>query len=83
MTLTEDLRKQAKEFGFVSVGISTPQRLHDLPHGLVSDVPTLVAGVPFALVHILANALVFALAGPYVIRGLASAGHPRADGVPT
>ena len=37
-------------------------------------VPTVIAGVPFALIHVLANALIFALAGPYLIRGLASAG---------
>ena len=36
--------------------------------------PTLVAGIPFALIHILANGLIFALAGPHLIKGLASAG---------
>ena len=36
--------------------------------------PTLVAGIPFALIHIGSNALVLAIAGPYLIRGLASAG---------
>lgn len=37
-------------------------------------IPTLVAGIPFALIHIGSNALVFAVAGPYLIRGLAAAG---------
>jgi hypothetical protein len=37
-------------------------------------IPTLIAGVPFALIHVLANALVFALGGPYLLRGLAAAG---------
>jgi len=36
--------------------------------------PTLVAGIPFALLHIGSNALVFAVAGPYLIRGLVAAG---------
>ena len=38
MTLTEDLKKQAMEAGFVSVGISTPNMLRGLPHGWVSTV---------------------------------------------
>ena len=37
-------------------------------------VPTLVAGIPFSLIHVLANALVFALGGPYLLKGLAAAG---------
>jgi hypothetical protein len=37
-------------------------------------IPTLVAGIPFSLIHVLANALVFALGGPYLFRGLAAAG---------
>jgi hypothetical protein len=37
-------------------------------------VPTLVGGVPFALIHICSNALVFAIAGPYLIKGLVAAG---------
>jgi hypothetical protein len=36
--------------------------------------PTLVAGLPFAIIHLLANSLIFALAGPYLIKGLAAAG---------
>jgi hypothetical protein len=36
--------------------------------------PTLIAGLPFAIVHVLANSLIFALAGPYLMRGLVSAG---------
>ncbi len=46
-------------------------------------VPTLAAGVPFALVHILANALIFALAGPYLIRGLALAGLRSIERAPS
>jgi epoxyqueuosine reductase len=38
MTLTEDLKKQAIEAGFVSVGISNPNMLRGLPHGWVSTV---------------------------------------------
>jgi len=35
MTLTEDLKKQAIEAGFVSIGISSPKMLSGLPHGWV------------------------------------------------
>ncbi len=56
----------------VAIGITFSQLL-----------PTLAAGVPFALVHVLANALVFALAGPYLIRGLASAGLVPVGGAST
>ena len=38
MTLTEELRNQAREAGFTSVGISTPAMLCGLPHGWVSTV---------------------------------------------
>ena len=38
MTLTEDLKKQALDAGFVSVGISNPNMLRGLPHGWVSTV---------------------------------------------
>ncbi|UCH31681.1 MAG: epoxyqueuosine reductase [Candidatus Bathyarchaeota archaeon] len=38
MTITEDLKKKAKEAGFVSVGISSPNMLQGLPHGWVSTV---------------------------------------------
>jgi hypothetical protein len=37
-------------------------------------VPTLIAGIPLSLVHVLANALIFALGGPYLLRGLTAAG---------
>lgn len=43
--------------------------------------PTLVAGIPFSLIHILANSLIFALGGPYLIRGLSAAGLFRAERV--
>jgi hypothetical protein len=36
--------------------------------------PTLIAGLPFAIIHVLGNSLIFALAGPYLMRGLAAAG---------
>jgi hypothetical protein len=36
--------------------------------------PTLVAGIPFALIHIISNALLFGIAGPYLIKGLVAAG---------
>ncbi|MFW9831687.1 MAG: epoxyqueuosine reductase [Candidatus Thorarchaeota archaeon] len=38
MTLTEDLKKQAIDAGFVSVGIANPNMLRGLPHGWVSTV---------------------------------------------
>lgn len=38
MTLTQDLKKQAIEAGFVSVGISSPKMLRGLPHGWVGTV---------------------------------------------
>ena len=38
MTLTENIKKLAMEAGFVSIGISSPKRLHDLPHGWVDNV---------------------------------------------
>ncbi len=38
MTLTEDLKRHAVEAGFVSVGVSNPDRLRGLPHGWVSTV---------------------------------------------
>lgn len=41
-------------------------------------VPTLVAGVPFSIIHILANALLFAIGGPYLLKGLAAAGFAPA-----
>ena len=38
MTLTEDLKQKAVEAGFVSIGISNPNMLRDLPHGWISTV---------------------------------------------
>jgi len=38
MTLTQDLRKKAIEVGFVSVGISNPEMLRDLPYGWVGRI---------------------------------------------
>ena len=38
MTLTENIKKLAMEVGFVSIGISPPKMLHDLPHGWVDNV---------------------------------------------
>ena len=38
MTLTENIKKQAMEAGFVSIGISSPKMLHNLPHGWVDNV---------------------------------------------
>jgi epoxyqueuosine reductase QueG len=38
LTLTKALKNQAVDAGFVSVGISTPDRLHGIPHGWVSTV---------------------------------------------
>ena len=54
----------------VAIGISFSQVL-----------PTLVAGIPFSIIHILANALIFALGGPYLIKGLSAAGLSQAGGV--
>ncbi len=44
--------------------------------------PTLIAGLPFAIIHILGNSLIFALAGPYLIKGLVSAGLAPAGRTP-
>ncbi len=43
MTLTEDIKKQAMEAGFVSTGVTSPETLHDLPHGWVSNVINLLS----------------------------------------
>ena len=37
-TSTEDVKKKALEVGFVSVGVSNPERLQGLPHGWVSTI---------------------------------------------
>ncbi len=41
MTLTEDIKKQALDAGFVLVGIATPAMLRGLPHGWVHTVQNL------------------------------------------
>ncbi len=41
MTLTKDLKKQALGEGFVTVGITTPNMLRGLPHGMVHTVQDL------------------------------------------
>jgi len=41
MTLTQDLKKKAIEVGFVSVGISNPDMLRDLPYGWVGKISNL------------------------------------------
>jgi len=41
MTLTRDLKQKATEVGFVSVGISHPDMLRDLPYGWVGKVSNL------------------------------------------
>ena len=38
MTLTENVKKQAIEAGFVSIGIASPKMLHGLPHGWIGNV---------------------------------------------
>jgi epoxyqueuosine reductase QueG len=38
MTLTEDLKKKAVEVGFATVGVSSPDLLHGLPHGKVWNI---------------------------------------------
>ena len=38
MTLTEDVKQKARDVGFVSLGISSPDMLEGLPHGWVSTV---------------------------------------------
>ena len=38
MTLTENIKKLAMKAGFVSIGISSPKMLHDMPHGWVDNV---------------------------------------------
>jgi epoxyqueuosine reductase QueG len=38
MTLTEDVRQKAVEAGFISIGISNPDKLRGLPHGWISTV---------------------------------------------
>jgi epoxyqueuosine reductase len=38
MTLTEDLKQKAVQAGFVSIGISNPSMLRDLPQGWISTV---------------------------------------------
>ena len=41
MTLTDELRKLAMDAGFVTVGITTTEKLHGLPHGWVHTVQNL------------------------------------------
>ena len=41
MTLTDELRKLAIGAGFVTVGITTTEKLHGLPHGWVHTVQNL------------------------------------------
>ena len=41
MTLTEQIKKQAIEAGFVCVGITSPEMLRGLPHGRVGNVISL------------------------------------------
>jgi epoxyqueuosine reductase len=41
MTLTDEVKRQAKEAGFVMVGIATPAALRGLPHGWVHTVQDL------------------------------------------
>ncbi|MFX1576153.1 MAG: epoxyqueuosine reductase [Promethearchaeota archaeon] len=41
MTLTDELKKRAMDAGFVTVGITTPEKLHGLPHGWVHTVQNL------------------------------------------
>jgi len=41
MTLTDELKKQAMDAGFVTVGITTSEKLHDLPYGWVHTVQNL------------------------------------------
>jgi len=41
MTLTQDLKQKAIEVGFVSVGISNPDMLRDLPYGWVGEISNL------------------------------------------
>ncbi|MHA2380654.1 MAG: 4Fe-4S double cluster binding domain-containing protein [Candidatus Thorarchaeota archaeon] len=41
-SLTEELRQKALDLGFVSVGISNPSMLHDLPYGPVRQIKELV-----------------------------------------
>jgi epoxyqueuosine reductase QueG len=38
MTLAREVKKEAKKAGFVCVGITSPERLHGLPHGRIADV---------------------------------------------
>jgi epoxyqueuosine reductase QueG len=41
MTLTEQIEKQAIKAGFVCIGITSAEVLHDLPHGRVDNVISL------------------------------------------
>ena len=41
MTLTDEVKRKAMEVGFVSVGVSSPNRLRGLPHGWISTVVNL------------------------------------------
>lgn len=43
MNLTEEIKRQAAKVGFVCVGITSPEMLHDLPHGWVGKVINLHA----------------------------------------
>jgi len=38
MTLTEDIKKEALEAGFVSIGICSPKTFQGLPHGWIDNV---------------------------------------------
>ncbi len=41
MTLTQDLKKEVKKDGFVAVGVSNLDVLHDLPYGKIEHVGVL------------------------------------------
>jgi epoxyqueuosine reductase len=40
--LTEKIRKKAKESGFISLGITNPESIRDLPYGWIADVKKLI-----------------------------------------
>jgi epoxyqueuosine reductase len=41
ISLTEEIRKKARESGFISAGITNPESIRDLPYGWVADVKKL------------------------------------------
>lgn len=41
ITLTRDVKQKAIDVGFVSVGVSNPNKLHDLPYGWVGKIEKL------------------------------------------